>query len=162
MAKESKRHRELREELERYAQSLIAEYERTHKDEGPIHKNPLCRDDEQLFNSMEGHYQSDNEELFFKNIKYKQQYEPTLCNDLILSEHTNDDEVYLVRVEYEEYLVGRGAPDDRTEFHVMTLSEALAINLKDLGCGKDITLFEWLRTRDYEGVRYDGNRDPKF
>lgn len=162
MAKESKDYHEPPEWLLKYVAAAKAKYERTHKGEGPIHKNPLCPDDEQLFNSMEGRYQSDNEELFFKNIKYKQQYEPSLCNDQILSENTNDDNVYLIRVEYEEYLVGRMMPDDYEEVHTMTLSEALAVNLRDIGCGKDMTLLDWLRVRNYEGVRYDGNNDPKF
>ena len=57
-----------------------------------------------------------------------------MLNDLIVSEYENEDEIYVVRESYEEYVVGRGIGTDGTfEKHVMTLSEALAINLKDLG-----------------------------
>lgn len=42
----------------------------------------------------------------------------------------------------------------------MNLSVALNSNLKQLGmCEKDVTLFEWLRANDYEGIRYDRNID---
>ena len=71
-------------------------------------KNKLWDADERLFASLEGKYQSDNEAMFFRNIKFKQEYEPTLSNDLIISESDNEDEIYLVRVEYDEYLVGKG------------------------------------------------------
>lgn len=32
---------------------------------------------------MVGKYQSVNEENFFKNMQYKQEYEPTVLNDLL-------------------------------------------------------------------------------
>lgn len=122
-------------------------------------KNSLWDADEQLFASMEGNYTSANEANFFKNLHFKQEYEPTLSNELLVSEYDNDDEIYLVRVEYEEYLVGHGSPPLQKEVHVMNLSEALATHLKDVGFDKDLTLFEWLRMRDYADVRYNRNHD---
>ena len=42
----------------------------------------------------------------------------------------------------------------------MYLAEALQLNLKEVGLlDRDITLFEWLRERDYKGVEYDHNYD---
>ena len=42
----------------------------------------------------------------------------------------------------------------------MTLSEALAINLKEIGfIDRDITLLEWLRESDYKYVNYNRNHD---
>lgn len=47
-------------------------------------KHKLCDKDTVLFSSMVGKYQSVNEENFFKNMQYKQVYEPTALNDLIV------------------------------------------------------------------------------
>ncbi len=107
---------------------------------------------------MEEGYQSENEAVFFKTLKYKQESEVALSNELLVSELENPDQVYLVRVEYDEYIVGVG-PDEKNEVHVMNLSEALAVNLEALGLLRSITLLEWLRSRDYDGVRYDRNYD---
>jgi len=120
--------------------------------------NKLWAVDEKLFAALEGQYQSNNEAVFFRNVKFKQEYELALSNDLLLSELENDDHVYLVRVEYDEYIVGVGL-DDTHEIHVMNLSEALAVDLATLGLNRHVTLLEWLRARDYEGVKYDHNYD---
>ena len=71
-------------------------------------KNMLWDADNKLFASMRDESLTPNEANFFKNMKFKEEYEPTLSNDLIISEHDNADEIYLVRVEYDEYLVGHG------------------------------------------------------
>lgn len=113
-----------------------------------------------MFNSMKNQYQSINEENFFKNLQYKQEYEVALSNDLLLSENDNEDEIYLVRVEYDEYIIGRGN-DESNEIHVMNLCEALQTNLRDVGLERDVTLLQWLRGRDYQGVKYDQNYDLK-
>jgi hypothetical protein len=123
-------------------------------------KNKLWDVDEKLFASLEGKYQSDNEAMFFRNMKFKQEYEPTLSNDLIISESDNEDEIYLVRVEYDEYLVGKG-DDEAHEVHVMNLSEALSVDLSTVGLNRKLTLFEWLKQRDYAGVLYNRNYDDR-
>ena len=61
---------------------------------------------------MKGKYQSVNEENFFKNMQYKQEYEVSALNDLIVSEYENDDEIYIVRMYNEEYVVGHGIDYD--------------------------------------------------
>ena len=124
-------------------------------------KNKLWNVDEKLFNSMKSKYISVNEENFFKNIQYKQEYECTLLNDLLVSEYENEDEIYMVREVYEEYVVGYGIGSDGAhEEHVMNLSEALALNLKELGfIDRNLTLWEWLRECDYIVVNYERNYD---
>ena len=124
-------------------------------------KKKLWDSDIKLFESMKGHYQSVNEENFFKNMQYKQEHECTALNDLIISEYENDDEIYVVREYYEEYVVGHGiGSDGAQEEHVMCLSDALALNLKNLGfIDRDLTLFEWLREHDYDVVNYERNYD---
>ena len=124
-------------------------------------KNKLWDVDERLFDSMENHYQSVNEENFFKNIRYKQEYEITGLNDLLISEYENSDEIYMYREWYDEYVVGHGiGTDGAQEEHVMNLSEALNLNLKELGfIDRDLTLFQWLRECDYVCVNYNRNYD---
>lgn len=124
-------------------------------------KHKLWSADEQLFASMEGNYLSVNEENFFKNMRYKQEYECTSLNDLIVSEYENNDEIYVIREYNEEYIVGHGiGTDGAQEEHVMNLSEALALNLKELGfIERDLTLLDWLRECDYNVVNYERNYD---
>jgi hypothetical protein len=110
---------------------------------------------------MKGNYQSENEENFFKNMQYKQEYEPTALNDLIVSEYENKDEIYIVRMYNEKYVVGHGiGSDSANEVHAMYLREVLALNLKSLGfIERDITLLEWLRECDHSVVNYERNYD---
>lgn len=124
-------------------------------------KHKLWDVDEKLFASMKGNYQSANEENFFKNMQYKQEYECTALNDLLVSEYENDDEIYVVREYNDEYVVGHGIDTDGAyEEHVMNLSEALALNLKELGfIERNLTLWDWLRERDYNVVNYERNYD---
>lgn len=126
-----------------------------------MNKNRLANEDVLLFEKMEKNYTSVNEENFFKHMKYKQENEVSVLNDLIVSEYENEDEIYVVRECYEEYVVGRGVGTDGAfEEHVMTLAEALAINLKEVGLtGRDITLLDWLRECDYKYVNYNRNHD---
>lgn len=108
---------------------------------------------------MIGHYVSDKERTFFEKMRYKMEYEIAPSNDLIMFEEDNEDHIYILRCVYEEIIIGHGIKGNYDEeFHVMTLSEALNANLKELGFLKsDITLLEWLRGRDYEGIRYNHN-----
>ncbi len=124
-------------------------------------KNKLWDVDEKLFASMKGNYISENEENFFKNIQYKQEYECTALNDVLVSAYENADEIYVVREIFEEYVVGHGiGTNGACEEHVMNLSEALALNLKELGyIDRNLTLWEWLRESDYEVVNYERNYD---
>ena len=96
-------------------------------------------------------------------MQHKEEQEITGLNELLVSEYENDDEIYLVREYYEEYLVGHGiGTDGAEEEHVMTLSDALSLNLKELGfIDRDLTLLEWLRESGYRYVNYDRNYDLK-
>lgn len=124
-----------------------------------IHKHKLVAEDKALFESMEGHYQSDNECEFFEKQRYKQENIITIFNDLLLHEDNNEDRIYIVRCWYEEYVVG-GELYKQGEEHFMTLCETLNANLKEIGVlDRDITLFQWLRERAYKGVEYDHNYD---
>ena len=126
-------------------------------------KHRLSREDSALFESMKGRYVSENEAEFFRKMQHKEEQEITGLNELLVSEYENDDEIYLVREYYEEYLVVHGiGTDGAEEEHVMTLSDALSLNLKELGfIDRDLTLLEWLRESGYRYVNYDRNYDLK-
>ena len=49
-------------------------------------ENRLWKEDEALFASMEGHYRSENEKVFFEKIRYKMEFEIAPSNDLIMFE----------------------------------------------------------------------------
>lgn len=124
-------------------------------------KHKLWDVDAQLFASMRDHSLTPNEANFFKNMQFKQEYEVTALNDLLVSEYENDDEIYVVRMNYEEYVIGHGIDTDgANEIHVMNLSEALSVNFKNEGLlDCDITLWQWLRKKDYKIVNYGRNYD---
>lgn len=120
--------------------------------------NELVKEDRDLFSYMQSRYQSDNERAFFEKMRHKQERVLTVSNDLILDEDNNEDGLYIVRCVFEEYVVGQESAGE--EHHVMCLSDALSLNLKEAGLlDKDITLFQWLRQRDYAGIEYDHNYD---
>lgn len=124
-------------------------------------KHNVPQEDINLFDGMKGKYSSQNEENFFKNMQFKEEYEITGLNDLLVSEYENNDEIYIVRQYYEEYVIGKGIDSNGAqEVHTMTLAEALSLNLKDLEfIDRDISLLDWLRECDYHQVRYDRNYD---
>lgn len=70
-----------------------------------MHRHKLVTEDKKLFDSMIGHYQSENEREFFEKQRYKQEYVMTSSNDLLLHEDNNQDGIYIVRCWYEEYVV---------------------------------------------------------
>ncbi len=120
--------------------------------------NPLGEDAE-LFARMKDNYQSDNEREFFEKLLYKEQWEMSMANDVLLAEWNNEDDIYIIRCYYDEYIVGRIGKGYGEE-HVMNLSEALNLNLKEICVlDEDITLFEWLRRRDYAGLDYNHDID---
>lgn len=124
-----------------------------------LHRHKLVTEDKKLFDSMVGHYQSENEREFFEKQRYKQEYVMTSSNDLLLHEDNNEDRIYIVRCWYEEYVVG-GLLYKQGEEHFMTLKETLDANLKEIGVlDRNITLLQWLRERDYKGLEYDHNFD---
>lgn len=124
-------------------------------------KNELWDVDAKLFASMKEESLTSNEVNFFNNMKYKEEYEVSALNDLLVSEYENDDEIYVIRMNYDEYVIGHGIGTEGTdEVHVMNLSEALSVNLKAEGfLDRDITLWQWLREKDYEIVNYGRNYD---
>ena len=123
--------------------------------------NDINIDDKMLFEEVSKQYQSENERRFFEHAAYCQENVFTFSNELLLSELDNEDHIYLVRVYFEEYILGHGTEGQYDEeTHTMNLSDALSTNLMEKGyLDKDMTFLEWLRARDYAGVLYDHNFD---
>ncbi len=121
-------------------------------------KNKLTHEDQALFETMSTQYKTPNEQAFFQKLRYKQENELTVAHDLIMHENNNNDGIYIVRCEFEEYIIGQ--KNNNTETHVMCLSDALSLNLKKAGLlNQNITLLDWLRKLDYKGIEYDHNYD---
>lgn len=120
--------------------------------------NSLWKEDTLLFNKMAKESISEREREFFEVQHYKQVNNFTCANDLLMSELSNSDHLYVTRVNFDEYLIGvDGNPN---EVHTMNLSEALNTNLKEAGLlQSDVTLHDWFRQRDYQGVEYEHNFD---
>lgn len=124
-----------------------------------IHNLPAA--DKELFNRISSNYQSYKERWFFESIKELEQWDCSVAHDIIMSQNDNEDCIFIVRANCNEYIFGcDDLKDHRVYEHVMTLSEALSSNLKALGVvDTDITLLEWLRSRDYSGVSFNHNLD---
>ena len=122
--------------------------------------NKLWPVDSELFTAMKTDSITPEEFNFFQNMQFKQEHEPTLSNDLILSENDNPERIYIVREVYDEYVV-ECANHPENEVHVMNLSEALNINLSSIGVKtpKGATIGEWLRSINYKGISYNHNYD---
>lgn len=122
-------------------------------------ENELWPEDSRLFQQMENHYISDNERRFFETMRMKMLTELAPCKELLISEKKNADKVYLLRDQYDEFILGQGIGLTRKEeVHAMKLSDVLNTNMKDKGFLEDnITFGEWLRRIDYDGVMYDHN-----
>lgn len=122
-------------------------------------ENDLWPEDKALFQKMDNNYISANERLFFETIRGKMLTELAPCSELLLSEASNSDEIYFLRTQYDEFIVGQGKGVNRKEeVHTMNLSEVLSINMKAKGfLPNDISFFEWLRKIDYQGIQYNHN-----
>lgn len=118
----------------------------------------LLKEDKKLFNGMIDNYLSSQERDFFEKLRHKQESCPTIGNDLLLWENDNDDHLYIYRCMYDEYVIGRAGQTEK--FHFMSLAQTLNANLKDMGLlDSSITVFQWLRKRNYNGMQYNHNFD---
>ena len=124
-------------------------------------KTKLIAEDASLFKDMEGKYVSNEEKEFFERMKFKIESEPAPANDLIMSNRNNDDGIYIVRCYDYEFRIGCHVGEEyKEEYYVMDFHDALYVNLRECGfIDENITLLEWLRKRNYNGVEYNHNFD---
>ncbi len=118
----------------------------------------LWEEDAKLFSQMEEHYQSSQEQVFFETMRYKEMYEPAYSNELLILEEENDDLVYIIRCSEHEYEFGSGEYGKQNRMYVDTLYDMLHTSLAEVGVtSMQGTMLDWLRARDYKGIRYDRN-----
>lgn len=116
-------------------------------------ENELSEMDKQLFSQMEGNYISEEERVFFEQMKYKEQYDNETEQDNIMLPNVNDDNLLIYRNFYFWFYVIRiGWGKEAYEYD--SLAEMLAAPLSNWGLGEG-TVLDWLRRRNYEGVTYD-------
>lgn len=99
-----------------------------------------------------------NEKEFFENMLYKITSEPTELNDLFLDDDENEDGIFFYRICQDEFMIGREPSRDYTMCEYGWLFGVLNHDMFEY-LGRHITFWEWLRERDYRGVRYDRNYD---
>lgn len=121
----------------------------------------LPKSDVELFDKMKNSYTSDQERIFFEKMHYKEEVEISVSNDLLINDKDNLDHLFMYRVGYSEYFIGKFTeklPRPRVNFD--SLSAALNVNLCSCGIlDRDITLLEWLRSLNYSCVKYNQNFD---
>jgi len=121
------------------------------------HNEQFPVDDKDLFERMQNSFVSDNEKHFFENMIRKEIYDfPASKFDTIMHETDNEDGIFIDKCYNSEYKVGRkkeGMIQTLSDYP-QNLSELLVLDLYDL-LNKHISVHEWLRQRDYQGVRYD-------
>ena len=122
-------------------------------------ENKLWPEDIDLFANMEGNYISNNEKLFFETLYVKMQTECAPCREALLIESENEDHIFFLRDGYDEFILGSSKDGIASPvLHTMKLKDVLDANLKSLGLvDSDITLQQWLRNRDYQGLVYNRN-----
>ena len=120
--------------------------------------NQLSQEDVQLFSSMNGHYRSENERVFFETMKEKEETDNAFEDgwDVLLREEDNEENVFFYRESYDWYMLERVDENHNYVEEFCGLANVLAAPASkwDLGEG---TILDWLRRRDYAGIRYDNH-----
>lgn len=118
-------------------------------------------DTPEQFNEAIKNAVSENERIFYEKLRYKVLHEPAFGNEVLMHEFDNDEGLYILRVRFDEILIGKNeySPGEK-----MTPMEFEGVNFamdQDISeyVGRKITLKQWLRERDYKGIRYDRNND---
>jgi len=104
---------------------------------------------------------SSKEKEFFEKLRYKELNETAASNDVLMNEADNSDGLYILRVGSDGILVGRNISNPNeasTPEEYAGLFLALQQNISQF-IGRDITLLDWLRERDFQGIKYDQNND---
>ncbi len=116
----------------------------------------LSEDDIRLFDEMLGRDLSSKEREFFENMKAKEEGEFAPSADLVLDEHNNSDELFLVRYYYSEYRIGRGLPSNRQKVAIYrdSLCETFKADLFPR-IGQNITFWELLKANEVSGINYN-------
>jgi hypothetical protein len=104
---------------------------------------------------------SPNEKEFFKKLRYKILNESAASNDVLMNEKDNEDGLYILRVGTDDIMVGKNISDPNENSVAIEYAGIFLALKQDIShyVGYHITLKDWLRNRDYNGIRYDQNND---
>lgn len=116
----------------------------------------LCDTPEEFKNAIK-HACSENERIFFEKLRYKMLYETAFSNDVLMNDKDNEDRIFIVRSRFDDILIG-SKKEDIPACEYEGIFHALEEDMY-IYTGQHITLLEWLRKRDYHGIRYDANND---
>lgn len=102
-----------------------------------------------------------NEKEFFEKLRFKELNETAASNDVLMNEADNTDGLYILRIGSDGILIGRNISDPK---ETTTPEEYAGIFLalqQDISqfVGRHVTLLEWLRQRDFKGIKYNQNND---
>lgn len=78
-----------------------------------------------------------------------------------MNEKDNENGLFILRIGTDDIMVGKNlsSPEERsTPTEYAGIFTALCQDIYNY-TGKHISLLEWLRERDFKGVRYDANND---
>ena len=127
------------------------------------HENELWPQDEELFATIEKSVISESERQFFDNMYTKMLDENTPWPETLVWENDNTDNLYLLRLGYDEFMIGKGTTREEwqdNEIHTMNLSDVLFVNLKQAKLlDRDITFLQWLRENNFSCVKYNHEND---
>lgn len=103
---------------------------------------------------------SDNEREFFEKIMDKQLHEVSFSNDVLMHDRDNEDDIYILRIGQDDYMIGtaRAVNNKPVPWEYESLFSFLSSDMYDY-IGRHVTVHEWLRERDFKGIRYDANND---
>lgn len=123
---------------------------------------PLNSDDEALFERVRHMEVSPAERHFFEEMELREREAFTVQGDWLMHEEHNPDQIYLGRYDEAEYeMRGYAIPyEQRERIYANSLDELLHSYMDGVN-GRHITVWDWLRERDFALINYEGNQDLK-
>ena len=123
----------------------------------------ISDEDRALFDRIAKESVSENEKHFFRVVEYREKHNQSMSGDVLLNYAKNPDGIGIMRYDYDMYMFLRDIGNGRVEepWTASTLDSFLDIDLtkyiyERTGCR---TMFEYLRSTDYEGIDYEADND---
>ena len=123
----------------------------------------ISDEDRALFDRIAKESVSENEKHFFRVVEYREKHNQSRSGDVLLNYAKNPDGIGIMRYDYDMYMflidIGNGRVEE--PWTASTLDSFLDIDLtkyiyERTGCR---TMFEYLRSTDYEGIDYEADND---
>lgn len=114
----------------------------------------MYKEDVEFFATIFKEKMPEQERIFFEKMKEKVEGEFAPSADIMMLEENNKDEIYLIRYYFSEFKIGRLNSDN--DIYSITFAQVINEDMFIL-LGRHITLLEWLREIDFQGLNYNGN-----